>query len=123
MPVAVAGRGPIADALLRQSSTGAAPVFLGETSQPGSEPGRPWARHRRWAADGTWDRVLGVLLASADGDGLIDWRVAVDPTITRAHQHATNTRRPEECRAAATGRASMPTESPPGTRSAVPAAG
>lgn len=35
-----------------------------------------WSRHRRWAADGTWDRVLGVLLARADDDGLIDWRVA-----------------------------------------------
>ncbi|WP_435852221.1 transposase [Streptomyces platensis] len=22
-----------------------------------------WARHRHWATDGTWDRVLGVLLA------------------------------------------------------------
>ncbi|WP_404795470.1 IS5 family transposase [Streptomyces tendae] len=54
-----------------------------------------WARHCRWAADGTWDRVLGVLLARADDDGLIDWRVAADSTITRAHQHATNTRRPE----------------------------
>ncbi|MGV9852970.1 IS5 family transposase [Streptomyces sp. NPDC003442] len=67
-----------------------------------------WACHRRWAADGTWDRVLSVLLARADDDGLIDWRVAgggwrVDSTITRAHQHATNTRRPETCRAAARG--------------------
>lgn len=62
-----------------------------------------WARHRRWAADGTWDRVLGVLLARADDDGLIDWRVTVDSTITRAHQHATNTHRPEKCRAAAQG--------------------
>ncbi|MEU9315012.1 IS5 family transposase [Streptomyces sp. NPDC048295] len=40
-----------------------------------------WARHRRWAADGTWDRVLGVLLARADDDGLIDWRLAVDSPI------------------------------------------
>ncbi|MGP3992077.1 IS5 family transposase [Streptomyces sp. 3N207] len=62
-----------------------------------------WSRHRRWAADGTWDRVLGVLLARADDDGLIDWRVAGDSTITRAHQHATNTRRSEKCRAAARG--------------------
>ena len=55
------------------------------------------------AADGTWDRVLGALLARADHDGLIDWRVAVDSTITRAHQHATNARRPEKSRAAALG--------------------
>ncbi|GAA0927367.1 hypothetical protein GCM10009574_057860 [Streptomyces asiaticus] len=46
-----------------------------------------WARHRRWAADGTWDRVLGVMLARADDGGLIGWRVVVDFTITRAHQH------------------------------------
>ncbi|GAA2273876.1 hypothetical protein GCM10010415_46410 [Streptomyces atrovirens] len=52
-----------------------------------------WARHRRWAGDGTWDRVLAALLTSADAAGLIDWRVAVDSTINRAHQHATNTRR------------------------------
>ncbi|MFD0296345.1 hypothetical protein [Streptomyces sp. NPDC127118] len=35
-----------------------------------------WARHRRWAAGGTWDRVLGVLPARADDDGLTGWRVA-----------------------------------------------
>ena len=28
--------------------------------------------------------------------GKVDWRVSVDATITRAHQHATNTRRPEQ---------------------------
>ncbi|MFK4548301.1 transposase [Streptomyces tendae] len=82
-----------------------------------------WARHCRWAADGTWDRVLGVLLARADDDGLIDWRVAADSTITRAHQHATNTRRPGKCRPQPEVRPSTPTESLPGTRSAVPAAG
>ncbi|MFK0264029.1 hypothetical protein ACIQU1_22245 [Streptomyces angustmyceticus] len=61
------------------------------------------ARHRCWAADGTWDRVLGVLLARVDDDGLSDGRVVVDSTITRAHQHATSTRRPAKCRAAARG--------------------
>ncbi|MGW2231523.1 hypothetical protein [Streptomyces formicae] len=45
------------------------------------------ARQGRWAADGTWDRVLSVLLARADDGGLIDWRVAVDSTIIRAHAH------------------------------------
>ena len=54
-----------------------------------------WKRHRRFAGDGTWDRVLGVLLAQADADGDLDWTVSVDSTINRAHQHATNTRRPE----------------------------
>ncbi|MFI1196446.1 transposase [Micromonospora sp. NPDC020750] len=28
-----------------------------------------WARHRRWAGDGTWDRVLAVLLASTAATG------------------------------------------------------
>ena len=49
-----------------------------------------WKRHRRYSADGTWDRILAVLLAEADQAGLIDWAVSVDSTINRAHQHATN---------------------------------
>ena len=55
-----------------------------------------WKRHRRWSFDGTWDRVLAVLTAQADADGDLDWRVSVDSTINRAHQHATNTTRPEK---------------------------
>ena len=54
-----------------------------------------WKRHRRFAGDGTWDRVLTMLLALADADGQVDWTVSVDSTINRAHQHATNTKRPE----------------------------
>lgn len=52
-----------------------------------------WKRHRRFAGDGTWDVVLAALLARADAEGQIDWEVAVDSTINRAHQHATNTAR------------------------------
>jgi transposase len=55
-----------------------------------------WKRHRRYAADGTWDRVLARVLAEADAAGRVDWSVSVDATITRAHQHATNTTRPEQ---------------------------
>ena len=55
-----------------------------------------WKRHRRYAADGTWDRVLARLLAEADAAGQVDWQVSVDATIARAHQHATNTSRPEQ---------------------------
>jgi transposase len=55
-----------------------------------------WKRHRRYAADGTWDRVLADLLAEADARGELDWAVSVDATINRAHQHATNTTRPEQ---------------------------
>jgi transposase len=55
-----------------------------------------WKRHRRYAADGTWDRVLARLVAEADAAGHVDWDVSVDATIARAHQHATNTTRPEQ---------------------------
>ncbi|MFF8848267.1 IS5 family transposase [Streptomyces sp. NPDC015127] len=43
-------------------------------------------RLRMWAADGTWAKVFTALLAPAEGD--LDWVVAVDSTIVRAHQHA-----------------------------------
>ena len=55
-----------------------------------------WKRHRRYARDGTWDTVLAALLAQADAEGKIEWNVSVDATINRAHQHATNTTRPEQ---------------------------
>ena len=55
-----------------------------------------WKRHRRCTGDGTWDRVLIHLLSEADAAGKIDWNVSVDATIARAHQHATNTTRPEQ---------------------------
>lgn len=48
-----------------------------------------WKRHRRYAGDGTWDRVLAELLGQADTAGEIDWSVAVDSTICRAHHHGT----------------------------------
>ncbi|WP_326548575.1 IS5 family transposase [Mycolicibacterium sp. ND9-15] len=52
-----------------------------------------WTWHRRMSADGTWDSVLARLLAAAEEAGIIDWAVAVDSTIARAHQHATNVTR------------------------------
>ncbi|MFM9700347.1 IS5 family transposase [Streptomyces europaeiscabiei] len=46
-------------------------------------------RHRRWSADGTWERILRVVQADADAEGRIDWSmVSVDSTTCRAHQHA-----------------------------------
>ena len=45
-------------------------------------------RHLRWSADGTWDRVLAAVQAAADAAGELDWRVSVDSTIVRVHQHA-----------------------------------
>lgn len=49
-----------------------------------------WKRHRRFSADGTWDRIHARLLAEADAAGELDWDVSVDSTINRTHQHATN---------------------------------
>ena len=49
-----------------------------------------WKRRRRFAKDGTWDKVHALLLSEADAAGEIDWTVSVDSTINRAHQHATN---------------------------------
>ncbi|MFF4796090.1 IS5 family transposase [Streptomyces sp. NPDC001276] len=58
----------------------------------------PWKtvyeRHRRWSADGTWDRIFAAVLADADAEGRIDWSmVSVDSTSCRAHQHAAGARR------------------------------
>ncbi|WP_428978513.1 transposase [Cellulosimicrobium cellulans] len=55
-----------------------------------------WKRHKTFADDGTWDRVLAALMAEADAAREIDWIVSVDSTINRVHLHATNTRRPEQ---------------------------
>lgn len=52
-------------------------------------------RHRRFSADGTWDRIHARLVAEADAAGAVDWKVSVDSTINRAHQHATNLGRVE----------------------------
>ena len=49
-----------------------------------------WKRHRRFSADGTWDRIHTRLLTDADADGDLVWDVSVDSTVNRAHQHATN---------------------------------
>jgi transposase len=56
----------------------------------------PWKtvyeRHRLWSADGTWERLLQQVQASADDTGEVDWDIAVDSTIVRAHQHAAGAR-------------------------------
>ncbi|MGW0936046.1 IS5 family transposase [Streptomyces sp. NPDC002666] len=57
----------------------------------------PWAtlhtRFRRWALDGTFDRMLRAAQAKADAAGGIDWLVSVDSTAVRAHQHAAGARK------------------------------
>ena len=41
----------------------------------------------RWAADGTWDRLLGAQVQAHEVAGRLDWVVAIDSTIARVHQH------------------------------------
>ncbi|WP_443074114.1 IS5 family transposase [Streptomyces sp. NBC_01456] len=57
----------------------------------------PWAtlhtRFRRWAADGTFERMLKTAQAQADAVGHVDWLVSVDSTVVRAHQHAAGARK------------------------------
>ena len=49
-------------------------------------------RHRRWSADGTWERILEALQAGCDEADGQSWLVAVDSTVVRAHQHAAGAR-------------------------------
>ena len=52
-----------------------------------------YERHRRWAADGSWDRILAAVQVDADAAGRIDWSmVSVDSTSCRARQHAAGAR-------------------------------
>lgn len=52
-----------------------------------------WKRHQQYARAGIWDEALTALVARADAAGEVDWAVSVDSTVSRAHQHATNTTR------------------------------
>ncbi|MCF3182269.1 IS5 family transposase [Streptomyces polychromogenes] len=53
-----------------------------------------YERHRRWSADGTWDRILQAVQADTDMAGRLDWSmVGVDSTTCRAHQHAAGARK------------------------------
>ncbi|SLN05368.1 Mobile element protein [Corynebacterium xerosis] len=55
-----------------------------------------WKRHYLYARLGVWDRIHAALMAQADAAGDIEWMVSVDSTINRAHQHGTNTTRPDQ---------------------------
>lgn len=52
-----------------------------------------WKRHHKFSLDGTWDTVLRALQAAADADGALDWRVSVDSSVMRVHQHGATARR------------------------------
>lgn len=57
----------------------------------------PWTtlhtRLRRWAKDGTFERMLQAAQAQADAAADIDWLVSADSTIVRAHHHAAGARK------------------------------
>ncbi|GAA0491411.1 hypothetical protein GCM10010361_65840 [Streptomyces olivaceiscleroticus] len=60
------------------------------------EPGPFQTAHKRlirWAADGTWERILAAVLADADEADDIGWTVSVDTTVCRAHHHAAGARK------------------------------
>ena len=46
-----------------------------------------YKRFTRWAADGTWDKLLTEVQRQSDAAGRLDWVVSIDSTITRVHQH------------------------------------
>ena len=53
-----------------------------------------YERHRRWSADGTWDRILQSVQADADHRPVDPpGEVGVDSTSCRAHQHAAGARK------------------------------
>jgi transposase len=70
-----------------------------------------WKRHRWFATDGTWDKVLGQLQAQADAGGEIDWVVSVDSTIARVHQHGATASRSVSTASVSTGGAAELQES------------
>jgi transposase len=73
-----------------------------------------WKRHRRFSLDGTWDEVLAILQAEADAAGEIDWRISVDSTSSRVHQHgATALRSSEEPMSYTGGRSELQETAPP----------
>lgn len=49
-------------------------------------------RHRRWSADGTWERLLDGLRAGCDVGQGTDWTVGIDSTVVRAHHDAAGAR-------------------------------
>ncbi|WP_308404855.1 IS5 family transposase [Streptomyces sp. 35G-GA-8] len=80
----------VIDAIAWKFQTGSQWVHL--PAEYGSWKG-VYSRLRNWAIDGTWEMVFTALLARADVEGDLDWVVAVDSTIVRAHQNAAGARK------------------------------
>nr|WP_259305442.1 hypothetical protein [Streptomyces sp. EAG2] len=66
---------------------------VGRGRDLGTDPRRSSGGGRRWAVDGTWERILAAVLGAADADADIGWTVSVDSTVCRAHQHAAGARK------------------------------
>jgi hypothetical protein len=47
----------------------------------------------RWEVDSTWARIQQAVQRDADAAGELDWRVQVDTTVARTHQHAAGARK------------------------------
>lgn len=73
-------------------------------------------RHQQWSKDGTYDAIMAAMQAKADAAGQIDWRLSVDSTIARVHQHGATASRPRagaEVSLSASSRAGGPSEQHP----------
>lgn len=55
-----------------------------------------WKRHNLYSRTGVYDAIHQHVMALKDAEGNIDWALSVDGKISRAHQHATNTPRPDQ---------------------------
>ena len=51
-----------------------------------------YQRKRRWALDGTWQRIAERLRLDADLDEGDDWTLGLDSSVIRAHQNAAGAR-------------------------------
>ena len=95
LPVSLRGRKRLDD---RQALNGIVGKFRSGTAwRDVPERYGPWAtlhtRFRRWALDGTFERMLRAAQAQADVAADIDWLVSVDSTVVRARQHAAGARK------------------------------
>ena len=80
----------VIDAILWQARTGAPWRDLPERYGPWKTAHE---RLRKWAADGTWDRILAEVIVKDDAVGAVEWTFSIDSSSVRAHQHATGARK------------------------------
>lgn len=55
-----------------------------------------WKRHALCSRTGVYDAIDQHVMALKDAEGNSDWGLSVDGTMSRAHQHATKTPRPDQ---------------------------